>query len=472
MARNKIVSVELNNIKNVKHGVVSFCDINQENELKGSSITGIYGQNGTGKTTIVNCFELLKVLALRESHFGINKYSIRQTNQFDYLVTLGEEISSIIYEFLIFLNDDKYRIKYELGLVKSNSFLKISYEKVSISKITSSGEKKFSSLIYDFIHPSIRSLYDGINHRDSYSDDVKMSREEIEKRVALESQLISCVDTGRSMIFSARNIDYLLLNSDEKVSTFGRVINELGRQIAMNTFIYDKSKDALNLIGSGCVFGVYKSNEGEIHGIFQMSDAPFFVESKDLPLYVKSKEEIELFISSFVPNFKLDLTILEKKIDGDREYTKICFSRIVNGQPLPLSEESSGIRKLFSICCALVYCYGNSKCWLIVDELDSGVFENLLGQILEVLEKFGKGQIIFTAHNLSPLERINSKSIVFTTRNNSNRFIRFTNVHPSNNLRNLYLRALRLGGTKEPLTSDVDIDSIDNALYLAYKAMR
>lgn len=43
---------------------------------------------------------------------------------------------------------------------------------------------------------------------------------------------------------------------------------------------------------------------------------------------------------------------------------------------------------------------------VVIDELDSGIFEYLLGEMLDLLSKKGKGQLIFTSHNLRPLETI------------------------------------------------------------------
>ena len=40
----------------------------------------------------------------------------------------------------------------------------------------------------------------------------------------------------------------------------------------------------------------------------------------------------------------------------------------------------------------------------MIDELDSGIYEYLLGECLEVMQDKAKGQLIFTSHNLRPLE--------------------------------------------------------------------
>ena len=46
-----------------------------------------------------------------------------------------------------------------------------------------------------------------------------------------------------------------------------------------------------------------------------------------------------------------------------------------------------------------------------------GVFEYLLGEMLNIISEKGKGQLIFTSHNLRPLETIDKGFIAFTTTN-------------------------------------------------------
>src|SRR5690606_555914 len=54
-------SINIKNIKNVKEGKIVFPDYNPEAEIR-NNILGIYGQNGSGKTTIVNGFRIIQLL--------------------------------------------------------------------------------------------------------------------------------------------------------------------------------------------------------------------------------------------------------------------------------------------------------------------------------------------------------------------------------------------------------------------------
>lgn len=52
----RLVAIEIDNVKNVKHGRLELA------KSKKGSILGIYGQNGSGKTVVVDCMVLLKCL--------------------------------------------------------------------------------------------------------------------------------------------------------------------------------------------------------------------------------------------------------------------------------------------------------------------------------------------------------------------------------------------------------------------------
>lgn len=84
-----------------------------------------------------------------------------------------------------------------------------------------------------------------------------------------------------------------------------------------------------------------------------------------------------------------------------------------------------GNQKLVSILMLLIDVYAKPSACVAVDELDSGIFEFLLGELLQVLKEHGRGQLIFTAHNLRPLEILDKGSLYFTTTNPDNRYIKF-----------------------------------------------
>ena len=88
----------------------------------------------------------------------------------------------------------------------------------------------------------------------------------------------------------------------------------------------------------------------------------------------------------------------------------------------------------------LIAAYNNPSITLAIDELDSGIYEYLLGELLRIIQNSGKGQLIFTSHNLYPLETLDSDSIVFTTTKNDDRYTRIRSVRATNNLRSIQIK--------------------------------
>ena len=72
--------------------------------------------------------------------------------------------------------------------------------------------------------------------------------------------------------------------------------------------------------------------------------------------------------------------------------------------------------------------YNDSSIFVAIDEMDAGIFEYLLGEILKTICESGKGQLLFTSHNMRPLEVLDNSNIYFTTTNPDNKYIQFTGV--------------------------------------------
>ena len=121
------------------------------------------------------------------------------------------------------------------------------------------------------------------------------------------------------------------------------------------------------------------------------------------------------------------------------------------GVEIPLKYESEGIKKIISILQLLICVYNLPNITVCIDELDSGIFEYLLGELLRIIAEDGHGQLIFTSHNLRPLETIDKNFIAFTTVNPQNRYIRMNKVKATNNLRDFYFRDIVISEQKEQL---------------------
>ena len=159
---------------------------------------------------------------------------------------------------------------------------------------------------------------------------------------------------------------------------------------------------------------------------------------------------MNVVLSQIVPGLTITVKILGDIVfsNGEKGY-KIQLMSLKNKKEIPLKYESEGIKKIISILQLLIVVYNRSSITVAIDELDSGVFEYLLGELLRIISEKGKGQLIFTSHNLRPLETLDRGFIAFTTTNPSNRYIRMTNLKDNNNLRDFYFRDIILGEQNE-----------------------
>ena len=130
----------------------------------------------------------------------------------------------------------------------------------------------------------------------------------------------------------------------------------------------------------------------------------------------------------------------------------------------PLRDESDGIKKIVSTINLYVAAFNEKSVTVAVDEMDAGIFEYLFGEILQIMEESGRGQLIFTSHNLRPLEVLSRRFLYFTTTNPENRYYRMKNVGANNNLRDLYFREIVMQEQDEELYSSAKRYKIVSAL--------
>lgn len=142
--------------------------------------------------------------------------------------------------------------------------------------------------------------------------------------------------------------------------------------------------------------------------------------------------EMNTVLGTIIPGLAIDIHDFGEQLlaNGEAGHKIELLSRRGKIQ-IPLKYESEGIIKIISILNVLMCVYNDPSMCLVIDELDAGIYEYLLGELLSVFEKGAKGQLIFTSHNLRALEMLNKTSILFSTTNPENRYMRLQNVKPT-----------------------------------------
>lgn len=201
-------------------------------------------------------------------------------------------------------------------------------------------------------------------------------------------------------------------------------------------------------------------------------DAPSVITKRMLSIAQSIIDNMNIVLKNVIPGMQIEIhNFGEQLLENGEVGYKIELLSHRNDILIPLKYESEGIIKIVSFLDVLICVYNNPSMCLAIDELDSGVFEFLLGELLAIFSNGGKGQLIFTSHNLRALEMLDKKSVMFSTTNPHNRYIRLQNVQANNNIRDLYLRCLTIGGQKEEMYDATDSVAIGRAFRRAGKAV-
>lgn len=477
----KLKSIKLNNFKNVKNGKIEFKEGREVNSI--SNILGIYGQNGSGKTSVINAIYLLKRLAsgqgLIKKHLNyINSESDFATLNFEFRIWEKEELYRVFYKFEIRKKEirksnfeynmpfitELYDENYNENFKFTKDFdIEVSKEKLSYSKFEDNMWKNRVTIIdYD------------IDNKDYAFRPIKNYKEvanTTDKKVSIGIAKGLSEENATSFIFNIKTFALLISSFSKTNKNHSKIITSIRNFAILNLFVIQN--DDLGVINSNILIPfsfMLDNNKKMVRGninikLFDTST----IEIDKFDTVKKILEQINIVLSTLVPNLKIELKNYGKETTSSgKEGYKVELLSLRGKNAIPLKYESDGIKKIISILSVLIGMYNNENILVAIDELDAGIFEYLLGEILEILSKNARGQLIFTSHNLRALEKLNKDLVIFTTTNPENRYIGLNSIKGMNNLRDFYYRGIVLGGQREELYDETNKYEISYAFQKAW----
>lgn len=449
----RLMRTEIHNFKNVNYGEVTYMNyasINSNAAITKTDVVGIYGQNGSGKTALVEALDILRMIIM-----GIPvPYDV-------YAGILPKDaLAQMVTDFFVEKGNDKYKVSYSVDL--------------RVDEKTKSIQPFSEKLVYwtrGFSWKSERDLefcntcYDNNDLLENQNMSVKSEHMSnlvnIPFLTNMQNLALICAQKNISVFFNAhvRN-NVIKLQEDPEINSFRNIIMGIMQFGLVNMNVIKVNQ--LGTINNNQIIpiNVHRETESEImQGIIPL----YIVGVSEIP--IDDYEQVQLAINainiamkSIVPNLQIEL---RRKMEIERADGKMAIQVEVysnrDGKAFPIRYESEGIKRIVSILNYLISVFNNPGICLVVDELDSGIFEYLLGEMLGLMHREMKGQLIFTSHNLRVLEKLDSKNIVCSTVNPDNRYIRLIGIEKNNNKRDFYIRAITVGGQKESLYDEDDL---------------
>ncbi|WP_312426553.1 AAA family ATPase [Lacrimispora sp.] len=456
----RISEIELKGFKNTQYGRIIMPSAgNKDHFSKTADILGIYGQNGSGKTAVIEAMEFVQTLLMGRP----------LSREVVHYISKDMETCTITVKFIIRTDSKKNMAEYSVQLKSiSKSEFEIAHEALCSAAWTGEKFESKKTLIDYGLHS------DGPTFTPKYRLE-DLIRENDENKVNLSvAKKIARKDLV-SFIFGPEGRGVFLSASEGASEDYAYIIQSLYQYAGMNLFVISNARAGAISMDFMIPFA-FRLDLGERIAkgdLLIRLDEPSVISKEHFEMARKILHEMNVVLDAMIPGLSIGIydfgeQLLERGEEGHRVELISKRGEIT----IPLKYESEGIIKIISVLNALMCVYNNASMCLIIDELDAGVYEYLLGELLSVFEKGAKGQLIFTSHNLRALEMINKSSIVFSTTNPSNRYIRLQNIKSNHNLRDMYLRSIVLGGQKEAIYEETDSVEIGRAFRRAGKAVR
>lgn len=440
----RLSSLILQNIKNVKHGTITMPNTFKKRlSAENAEIIGIYGQNGSGKSAVVDALYYLQRIM----------NGIEISNMLVDYIDSGSCNAEIIAEFNIFCKDTVYEVSYYVKLKKEDRKVIIEREMLS-SAINQDGKRTNKIPFMDYN----RAETDVIFKPQKRLDDLIGKNKELRTDLVVAKKFAE--KSNCSYIFGETSREIFCKKHDSKFTEYEFIIKAIFNYAIKDLFVIWNSHSGV--ISSNLILPMAFRLDGSKSGMKGDFVVPL---TKPVVLDKIKKQILEVIVGqintvlyTIIPGLSISVKNQGKQaLDSGEDGWKLELMSQRGDMPeIPIRMESDGIIKIISILNALIQAFGNPSICLVVDELDSGIFEYMLGEILDIFNKSAKGQLIFTSHNLRALEMLDKENIIFSTANPENRYIRMKSVRDTNNLRNLYIRSITLGGQDEVIYEETD----------------
>lgn len=443
--------IELENYKSFGKIRFDFSKNKQSNEIK--KFIAVYGENGSGKSNFVSGIELLCRLITSFSRKNQFKEPNSENEKKEYVSELLKQVIS-----------GRVAMPY----------------KIDLSKHRMLGEKNATRIKYGFVIDGIEGYYTVA------FNDTHIVEEELYYLTGKQRGVLFSINAGQEnadMKFSR----YLFLNSGFKKFMSEQLKMYWGKYTLLS-LIYKEMREKNSQYINDCISeNILKvinglthisvickpsqySNTSTVYGsnipIRDLSRVHLDIHNEQQTVFLK---KIEAIINDFYVQTYSDIESVfyeqNTSYDAEEDIAEyvLYVKKIIAGKSrrIPFSIESAGTQNVLSVLRAVIDAINGNT--VVYDEIDNGIHDLLMKNILASLQNDITGQLIITTHNTLLLENLSPKSAyVIYSDYDGNKEARCLDdydmrIQPSNNQRRLYLSGA-FGGI--PYASSIDYSNM------------
>ena len=407
----KLLKLSTYGLKNLENMVtLEFCNSTVKSGIKNvNNIKGIYGYNGAGKSAIICAIDLYNKIVTSDSFIN-ERHTIEEL---DNLINYKkrEFFISVIFE-----SSSKNIIEHVMKIKKDNLLNKyiIFYEEIKLHKGRTLNEKE--ETIFLKTEDSIKSK---IN-----LEGISQNMNNLNYNSFIHEFVINYLKNSNSIVENKKknNLDEALNIIANiymfSVITFVHLFNS-------DNYFYDYTKISkiLNALLDNKTLNKETENYNkELMVLFQKQQYKVVVKKTDIEEFKNKTKKLEQFLKLFKP----ELREIELEMIEDKENVNIRRVFVYDDYKVDLEYESSGIKQLVNLFPYLNICANGGI--VFIDEIDTFLNTVYLEKLVSFFMEYGKGQLIYTAHNIEPMTVLKNQLKAITILGVDNQIETFTKV--------------------------------------------